>query len=106
MRLDLRRPIVGLDGKEVTAEGDVAAYAAKILAESNNHERSIKLFEIAQKLFQDGSIEVDIEDYDLLEKTIKSSKNYANIVVAQILLAMKEGKCDERTGGEAPPRNG
>jgi hypothetical protein len=89
---------LGLVGEKLQDEegnaigGDAAQYCARILVEANDPNNAIKLFELGRKLHLEGKAEVDTADFELIEKTIKANKRYSNLVIAQILLAMKNGK--------------
>ncbi len=70
--------------------------AASNMLMEDKADDPIKLYEIARSLYREGKVTIDTSDLDLVERTIKQSKRFSPIVVAQVLLKIKE----QRSKGE------
>lgn len=87
MKLNLNFNFKALDGEEFDNAGKTLA---NILAVSDTPGYlPIKAHDFAVKLFNDGEIEIDESDLDILEKIVMASK-LSNIAKAQILEIIKK----------------
>jgi len=90
MKLDLNFKLKDLTGQEISQETAAIILAnALAVGQSTN---PVKLIDIALKLHQNGSIEIDKSDLDLLGKEVENNKGFANLVKAQLLDAIDKTK--------------
>jgi hypothetical protein len=90
-KLNLTKPVNGLDGKAIKdgeEELKISKVLANALAQSNQLE-PIKFFDWAVRLFNDGVLEVDDTDLELIVNFVKSNKGLSVLVSGQILKALK-----------------
>jgi lactam utilization protein B len=90
MKLNLTQQLKTLDGKAVK---DANYQLGKLLAHSlasSNKTNSIKLHDMALKLYNNQTIDVDNTDKEMLELIIDSSENLTVLAKAQLLKAIKE----------------
>lgn len=97
MLLDLDFKFMGLDGKELTK--DTAAKAlASALAGKTADIPPIKAMDWAHKLYNEGKIEIDRSDADLLEAFVliaPFNEAIGNLLKTPLLLAIKDLKAKE-----------
>lgn len=97
MILDLDFSFKDLAGNPII-DGDKPAYAYKIFSELlfrdgfADGSEPIKSKQIAEKLYTDKQVDIDLTDLDKIEKMITETKNLVNFVKADLLLAAKKAR--------------
>lgn len=86
-KLNLDKPFLGLDGKEVGVK--LNELLANSLGQSSERE-PIKFFDWAVKLYNEGFIEVDNADLELITKFIKDNAQLTTMAKGRLLEAMKK----------------
>ena len=90
MKLNLKQQLKTLDGKSVKdANYELGKLLAHCLA-SSNRSNSIKLHDMALKLYNSEAIEVDATDKEMLEVIIDNTDQLTVLVKAQLLKAIKD----------------
>lgn len=91
MLLNLDFKFKSLKGEEM--EGSTASkLIAQILSEKSEGIPSIKAYDWAVKLFNDGTVEIDRSDKDLLERFVESTPALTNLAKAQVIGVLKDLK--------------
>lgn len=88
MKLDLNKKLVGLDGVE-TEGTTIGKLVAQYLASSNKGD-SLKIMDMAQKLYNDKPLDLDPSDTEFLKNFIKENESFTNLLKAQALRLFKE----------------
>lgn len=88
MKLDLNKPIIGLDRKPME-NSNIGRELAPALAFAKTGD-ALKLSGWADKLYNGEEIELDKSDLIVLEKFIKEHPGITNLLESQILLELKE----------------
>lgn len=96
-KIDLNRQMVDLknEPKEIMIGSSLYSEMNKILAEilaMGNSSQSIKIMNVALKLYDEGVIDMDETDYSLLYEIVDKNDMLANIWKAQILKALQDEK--------------
>lgn len=89
MLLDLNFKIKTLSGKDIE-EAEANKIIANMLSEGTKN--SIKFYDWALKLWQEGKVEIDAADKKLLSDTITDSTKLTNLTKGQILKVIENLK--------------
>lgn len=96
MKLDFNVAITGLDGISLKdGEGKevlLSKTLANLLATSQENANTIKYFDWAVKVHNEGFIEVDKSDKELLTNFIKSSSSINTLGKGRLLQVIENGK--------------
>lgn len=87
MKINTKQAITDLAGKEIKSPDGVFAIGtalSNILIEAQEGGK-MKLFILAQKLFNDKEVEVDEADLGIIRKAVENTKQYNNLVTGQLL---------------------
>jgi len=82
-KVKLNVPIKNLNGEAIESQDNLGQIIANAIV-SQTEGQSVKLFEIALQLNK-GEFQLDSADYDLLKKSIESSKFLSVLVKGQAL---------------------
>jgi hypothetical protein len=90
MNLDFNFSIKDLEGKEIKENGTVVLvnklFAGALINPACKKGDVLKKWELAQKIFKEGVLEVDAADFNLLKDIAKEPELFAPIVQAQLIL--------------------
>ena len=90
MKINLKQQLKTLDGKAVKdANYELGKLLAHALA-SSNKSNSIKLHDMALKLYNSETIDIDATDKELLELIVDTTDQLTVLVKSQILKAIKD----------------
>ncbi len=81
--------------KEPYKDGDINLTVGMVIAEALAGDRTggkMKLFLLAQKAFDNETIEVDAADLGLIKHAVEQCVSYNNVIVGQALAAIEEAK--------------
>lgn len=98
MKINTKEVLKDLSGKELKSEDGPFTFGqalANILLSAKEGGK-MKLFLLAQKLYQDKVVDIDISDLTLIESTVKSSEHYTALVLGQCELMLKGVKEDKK----------
>lgn len=91
MKLNLDKPLLGLDGEPVLEPNGTPVkmnlMVANVLARSKSDD-PVKMLSFAIGLFKEGEIEIDLSDLDKLKDQLSKSE-LTDLARGQILLAIK-----------------
>lgn len=88
---DIKGKTVLLPNKEEFTFGEALA---NILLDSKSGGK-MKMYSLAQRLYNDKIVEVDLSDISLIKEAVEGSQNYNNLVLGQVLVylnGLKETK--------------
>jgi len=90
MKLNLNFKLKNLAGEELAPEtaGQLFANALAI----GQSEKPMKMLTFAHSLYDNGEIEVDLDDLKLLEDFVSKHKTFTNIFKAELLSAIEKSK--------------
>ncbi len=87
MKINAAAPLLTLNGKPYQAdEKDIRI--GQVIADTLAVDQSggkFKMYNLAQKFFNDDEVEVDAADLILIKKAVEDSKQYNNVILGQIL---------------------
>lgn len=87
-KINLNFNLKGLDGKEIE-NANAGQLLANLLAQRSD-EDSLKLYEIAKKIYEGKPLELDTVDKSRVVSIIKETKEFTNLLKAQLELAFQE----------------
>ena len=82
LTLDFSEKFLSLDGVELN---DMAPIVGEAIAGQRSSTNSIKLFDLAVRIFKEGKIEVDQADFDLLKGIFDKDESLTVMAKGQIL---------------------
>ena len=88
MKLNVEFKIFDLAGKEIKEKA--GKFIADILLEHKGD--SLKLYELAIKINENESIEIDTSDLSLIEEAVKNNQRYNNLIKGAILKEIESQK--------------
>lgn len=83
MKIDMNKPILGLDGKELP-ESNIGQLIAQILVQGSKGD-ALKFWHWAQKLYKGEELDLDPTDSETLRNAIKDSETLTILAKAQAL---------------------
>lgn len=89
MKIDLNRPLLDLDGKEM-AESNIGKSVANFLIAQREGD-TLKLWEWAQKLHKGETLTLDKSDAKRFKELVLESNSFAVIFKAQLIEALDGG---------------
>lgn len=89
-KIDLNKPLLGLDGTEIPDE-TIGKNVARALVSTGKGD-AIKCFTWASSLFKGETISLDESDISSLKQMIKDSEVITNLVKGQALLIIEKAK--------------
>jgi hypothetical protein len=81
-----------LSGKEIDLTVGTALSNILVSAEAGG---KMKMFTLAQRLFNDKAVEVDEADFNLIKTSVESTKTYTILAAGQLLVILENIK-DEK----------
>lgn len=84
MKLNLKKPIIDLSGKEIE-NSDLGQLLAQMLASASTKENAIKMYYWATKLYAGEEIDLDPSDTSILKSFIEGNEQLTVLAKAQLL---------------------
>jgi len=86
-KINLKKPLTFLDGNPILEAGkemELAKAIAGALIQSQS-KNPLKTYEICQKLYKDGNLEIDTIDLEEFKESIKSNESATDLLKGQVL---------------------
>jgi len=86
-KINLKKPLTFLDGNPIVEAGkeiELAKSIARALIQYQS-KNPLKTYEICQKLYQDGFLEIDTTDLEEFKEAIKSNQSATDLLKGQAL---------------------
>lgn len=93
MKINLKETIKSLKGEAILKDDKTEFTVGEALANvliSAQIGGKMKLFILAQKMFNDNSIELDNADFSLVKKMVADSNSYGALVLGQLELLLEK----------------
>jgi len=84
MKLNLKKPIIDLSGKEIE-NSDLGQLLAQMLASASTKENAIKMYYWATKLYAGEELDLDPSDTSILKSFIEGNEQLTVLAKAQLL---------------------
>ena len=97
MKLDLNKPLVDLEGKEIK-DSNMGKTVGNFLAGNKTELDAVKAYDIAGGLYSGKAIEIDDSDINKLEKSIEDTNVLTPLAKAQVLKAIRATKDAAKKG--------
>lgn len=94
MNIPTKTVLKDLSGKELPnndGTATVGSVIANILTQSTEGSK-MKLFALAQKAYNDKTLDVDEADLNLIKKMVDESRVYTTLITGQVLLLLEKVK--------------
>jgi hypothetical protein len=88
MKLDLNKPVKGLDGADLK-DSNLSKILANALCGKTEGIEPVKAIDWALKLYNEGFIEIDDSDTEKLKNFIEKEENFTNLLKASLLKELK-----------------
>lgn len=92
MKLDLKKTINSLDGKPLKDAEGVEVTVGGVLANvvlGAKQEGKMRLYNLAQKFYNDESITLEAPDLALVKKAVQENESFSALVLGQIELMLQ-----------------
>lgn len=89
MKIDMNKPLLDLDGKQIENE-TIGKNIARALMASNEGD-ALKQLDWSLKLYNGETIDLDTSDQETMKKAIQDSKMITNLVKGQALQLLVKG---------------
>lgn len=86
MKINLNKPILALDGKEIEGS-NLGQLLSQMLASASTKENAVKMYYWAQKFYAGEEIDLDPTDLAILKSFVESNEQLTVLAKAQILEA-------------------
>ena len=91
MKVNAKRVLKNLKGENYQDNKEdvtVGAIVSNILSQEQTGGK-MKLYSLAVRFYEDEEVELDSADLVLVKKAVEDSKEYNNLILGQILLALE-----------------
>ena len=94
MKIETKITLKSLEGKELKTEAGnlTLGEALSNILISSEVGGKMKLFTLAQKMYNDKSVEVDASDLSMIKECVKTTKIYNALVAGQVELILEDIK--------------
>lgn len=86
MKINLNKPILALDGKEIEGS-NLGQLLSQMLVSASTKENAVKMYYWAQKFYAGEEIDLDPTDLAILKSFVESNEQLTVLAKAQILEA-------------------